>query len=964
MNNQLSKISTQYRKFSKGQYIEEKQFNEFLDFFEDQDRLSRVMLQGVGIVCGLRPEPVYKNRFLNGIQLSQGVALTTDGDLLTLSNTGEVSKELYVSDLRTIDIQSKNYTHFKIYDNFKVKYPAFYDADNKQIELWELATVQEANSDFQPINKLSGIENKYLLLYLEDYEKEVKPCRGVDCDNHGIQQIRNLKVLVTTKEGIARILEKDKIQPHPLFITDMMTGLKQERVIIERLILERGIDADFSSLDLKNLYSGILVKNNYGENIFKKINAISEVFGISGVDHKGFKQKLITGLAQTGGFQYAYDVVKDLTDTYSEIIKLLPASFARCLPDLLSFPKHVMLGKVAFDFQLDSSRHQFYHSPVLDDKKMTSKVKVLMNRFKQQAQNFRYSDSFETSAAIKIRPSQKANPLGNKAIPFYYNVTTEFLKAWSFDKTANRLSGYNLGYDQGLLSTDNHVQKPLDFNIDKNSFYNIEGHQGMNHQEAFDQITQIRNQRQLGFDVMLLSFTELKNNKDLYRAYFNEYVDKHPGLEHTRGVERGGTFVMVYEQNGRSTNVIADFSLPYQCCTPKVEVKLSLPKTTVCSDSGLLPFTVSPANGEVKASVDAGLNGGVKQNNGNYVFDPSSVSEALYNTDISFTVNGKTSDCSIKVIPQPKVNISVSSVDYPTNGSSATTVHFTVSGTGFAGYEYNWDFWDDGGFIPLKPDGNGMLTYTLYNLNPKQIPMIKVKVSNKECVQTIALRDWYKGPVEEENRVPVAIANASYTNIQLPTNSVELKGSSSYDSDGTIVSYVWKQIGTTPAIASIGNPNTADTAVTGLVEGTYTFQLTVKDNKGATASNEVMVTVNKAAERNPSLTEIGNSTTGSGSGGSRTQTFKVGQNVSAGNKFQAGVYSVVLTVTATASDTPDTVASKLRDLINNTTREQWNAAGTAPTGASGFPPKASSSGDTLVISLNYQNQFFGSASVS
>ena len=108
MNNQLSNISTQYRKFTKGQYVKHTQFNEFLDFFEDQDRLSRVLLQGVGIVCGFRPELIYTSRLLTGIRLSQGVAVTTDGDLLTLNDTSKISEELYVSDLKTIIYNIKN----------------------------------------------------------------------------------------------------------------------------------------------------------------------------------------------------------------------------------------------------------------------------------------------------------------------------------------------------------------------------------------------------------------------------------------------------------------------------------------------------------------------------------------------------------------------------------------------------------------------------------------------------------------------------------------------------------------------------------------------------------------------------------------------------------------------------------------------------------------------------------------
>jgi hypothetical protein len=518
---------------------------------------------------------------LSSIQLSQGAALTTDGDLLTLNNTSKVSEDLYVSDLKTINIESKKYTHFKVYDNFKVKYPSFYDDSKNQIELWELATAQEANSDFQPVNNLSNIEDKYLLLYLENYEKEVKPCRGVDCDNHGIQQIRNLKVLVTTAQGITNILgedriivdpldgtvqlsRKDRIQPHPLFVEDIMGAVKQERVIVERLIVEKGIDTPFSSSDLKEMYSTVLEKNEYGKIVFEKINAISQILGTPTVDYLNFQSVVEEYFTQNSGFQYAYDVVKDLMDTYSEIIKLLPKAFTNCFPDLVSFPKHIMLGKLVSDIHLDSSRHQFYNSPVLDDEKANQKVKLLINRFNQQVQSFKRVVRFDIEAKVKVIPSQKLNPLSDKAIPFYYEAREELLKAWNFNKTSNRSFRDHLAYS-------NMQEDTLNFSIDKNSFYNIEGHQGMFYEEAFQQIKQIRDAQQLGFDIMLLSLEELVGNRDLSKAYFNEYVEKHPGLEHKRGVERGGTFVMVYETIGRDSIVIADFSLPYICCTPKTE---------------------------------------------------------------------------------------------------------------------------------------------------------------------------------------------------------------------------------------------------------------------------------------------------------------------------------------------------------------------------------------------------------
>lgn len=998
MNNQLSNIAVQYRKFSKGQYIEESQFNEFLDFFEDQDRLSRVMLQGVGVVCGFKPNLIYTNKILSSIQLSQGAALTTDGDLLTLNNTSEVSKELYVSDLKTINIESKNYTHFKSYDNFKVKYPAFHENNGrgKQVEIWELATTQEANSDFQPINNLSNIEEKYLLLYLESYGKEIRPCRGVDCDNHGVQQIRNLKVLVTTPSGIANIIGdnllplpdpvdgtiptkiKDRIQPHSLFIEDVLRDEKLERVIVERLILEKGIDAEFSSSVLKGLYSAALEKNNYGEFIFDKINKISEIIGGQGVvNHAAFKHVLQQCFNQQTGFQYAYDAMKDVMDTYSEIIKLLPKSFTKGFPDLDSFPKHIILGKLISNTHLDFSRHQFYNSPVLDDEKATERVKVLMNRFSQQVQNFKYPIRVEVGpeikSQIKIIPSQKLNPLSNKAIPFYYQITKDLLKTWNFDKTSNRSSRDNLGYGIDFLSPNTQMSDdPLNFNIDNNSFYSIEGHQGMPYEEAFQQIKEIRDKQQLGFDVMVLSLGELIDNKDLFKAYFNEYVEKHPGLEHKRGVERGGTFIIVYETIGRDARVIADFSLPYICCTPKIDIKLSLPTTIICAESKAIPFTVVPVGGVVKAVIDSELNG-VEIINGKYFFNPAKVDLGLHGQEITFTLNGKPTNCSIKVISQPKVDI-VASVVYPDGDSTGVTVNFTVTGENFTDYNYSWDFWDNGGWVTLKPNARGFVSYTFHNLILTRIPTIKVNVSGGGCSQDIAISDWIDAPdkvimsiVFSEgadcchlNRPPIAIARASETTIQLPVDSVKLIGTSSIDSDGYIDSYSWGQISPLPSTVTIVNPFDKETMVTGLIEGVHKFRLKVVDNSGEIDTDDIAITVVKADDRVPSLIQKSYDMSGS----ETKQIFEVGPNVSAGNKFRVEVYQVQLTLEATSSDTPAKIASKLADLINSTSSDQWNQFGSAPILQPKFPPKASGSGVEVIIYLDTRNSFVGSASVS
>lgn len=93
------------------------------------------------------------------------------------------------------------------------------------------------------------------------------------------------------------------------------------------------------------------------------------------------------------------------------------------------------------------------------------------------------------------------------------------------------------------------------------------------------------------------------------------------------------------------------------------------------------------------------------------------------------------------------------------------------------------------------------------------------------------------------NVAPVAVAGPNRT-ITLPTNTANLAGSGT-DSDGTVESFRWRQVNG-PSTASFTNNTAASTSVTGLLQGTYTFRLTVTDNEGATHSNDMTVTVNPA----------------------------------------------------------------------------------------------------------------------
>lgn len=100
-------------------------------------------------------------------------------------------------------------------------------------------------------------------------------------------------------------------------------------------------------------------------------------------------------------------------------------------------------------------------------------------------------------------------------------------------------------------------------------------------------------------------------------------------------------------------------------------------------------------------------------------------------------------------------------------------------------------------------------------------------------------------PQAPVNKAPVANAGADKS-ISLPQSSVVLSGSGT-DVDGSIVAYRWVKI--SGSNCTISPSNAAQTTIGGLSQGTYTFELMVTDNQGATGRDTVVVKVAKQTRK-------------------------------------------------------------------------------------------------------------------
>ncbi|MEQ9415331.1 MAG: tandem-95 repeat protein, partial [Cyclobacteriaceae bacterium] len=105
------------------------------------------------------------------------------------------------------------------------------------------------------------------------------------------------------------------------------------------------------------------------------------------------------------------------------------------------------------------------------------------------------------------------------------------------------------------------------------------------------------------------------------------------------------------------------------------------------------------------------------------------------------------------------------------------------------------------------------------------------------------------------NQAPTIASNPPIT-LTLPTNSTNVVAVAS-DVDGTIATYAWIQKPGGPSTATLSGTTTATLITSSLIEGSYTFQLTVIDDDGATASRDFIIIVNPAAVNQPPTSNAG-----------------------------------------------------------------------------------------------------------
>ncbi|WP_051068827.1 PKD domain-containing protein [Cesiribacter andamanensis] len=145
--------------------------------------------------------------------------------------------------------------------------------------------------------------------------------------------------------------------------------------------------------------------------------------------------------------------------------------------------------------------------------------------------------------------------------------------------------------------------------------------------------------------------------------------------------------------------------------------------------------------------------------------------------------------------------------------------------------------------------GSNSTSYTVGSLSSGQTYYFKIRAKNSSGTSSYSNEVSAKPGSSTSNKAPVVSAGSDKS-ITLPSSSLTLSGSAS-DSDGSIASVSWSKI--SGPSASLSNTSSLSLGLSNLLEGTYTFRLTAKDNAGATASDDVTVVVKGATTSTSTL---------------------------------------------------------------------------------------------------------------
>lgn len=489
----------EFPKFVPDQLLTSDHLNQVFNYLDEQERLTRTCLIGIGIVCGLE---VSTDTAGTEVTISKGCGVTSEGYLVTVPTT--------------------SYQEFAVFDPVKERYyDRFVDlaTKTKKFDLFEL--VQSGVIEGSTPLTEAFLKDKVVLIFVELLEEPAKNCDPNSCDNKGVKVTVTFRPLLVEKKDADTLISQAggsgswgqaslKLPEFRMRRFDVpATSLASSAAVFEAFL--KPLDAAFfTNLEkaLSAAYSifGSLVADTYPSDPFAGL-----------ANRFKFLSSGVLTPEQMLQLQYYYDLFSDVLLAYDELRLTARRADGLCCPDPSLFPRHLLLGEAipAKKQGRSAYRHYFIPSPILarepalvmNLQSLTLRLALLLDKFSVPSPD-KVNDKL-LGKFLRITPSKFGDvPLSRKSIPYYYSVKSgpkPLYVFWDAEKTRANAEDRNLSYHAALYNTkDEEIREPLLYDLEPYNFLRIEGHLGVPFRSALKVIQSQRAKYRLPIEVIAL----------------------------------------------------------------------------------------------------------------------------------------------------------------------------------------------------------------------------------------------------------------------------------------------------------------------------------------------------------------------------------------------------------------------------------------------------------------------------
>ncbi len=507
-----------YPLFEANQVLTSHHLNQVFDYLDEQERLTRANLIGIGIECGLEIQLEVSGND-KAIHLSKGCGVGSAGYLL-----------IEPADVTLVSFQ-------KYILPTEVDYPQFhYQSGGKTVQypLWELFPAGEPNTVL--LGKVKDfLDNKAVVLFLELKKDGLRNCSPNNCDDKGEEVTVTLRRLLIDRKDLANIIAKANLLGSGYTATDIESALLS-RLNLPDLRLPRfnvPNTTPVSSNDIFAAYLAVFQKDKLASDTAKALAATYQAFEplvntlyptnpFAGFTAKfGFLDAIPASTSQVRFLQYYFDFFDDLLQAYEEFRWKGAELMCACCPPEDLFPRHLMLGLLDPTAVSNPGvyRHHFLSSPAIKGcEELRAAVLQLFSRMVEMVKvftdnptppDFSNKEIARKFIPLRVTPSKLADvPVSQKAIPYYYlqNGTPPLFQLWDVDKTRRNRANQNLGFrsDEYLPKAPVFVTKALQYDLEPYNFLRIEGHLGKNVKSVMSTLLALKKSHRLPIEIIAL----------------------------------------------------------------------------------------------------------------------------------------------------------------------------------------------------------------------------------------------------------------------------------------------------------------------------------------------------------------------------------------------------------------------------------------------------------------------------